>query len=97
MSKTTSSTEIAILGNSIVMASRVIGGRCGVGAPTAAEMSSFIRGLLRTKQFIVGLLVDVAVAGVWYFLNWKWALGSVAVFIAANAVRNVRAALRNRP
>ena len=96
MNKTTN-TEIAMLGNSIVMASRVIGGRCGVGAPTAAEMSSFIGGLLRTKQFIAGLLVDVAVIGVWYFLNWKWALIPIAVFIAANAVRNVRAALRNRP
>lgn len=96
MNKITS-TEIAILGNSIVMACRVIGGRCGVGAPTGEEMSSFIRGLLRTKQFIIGLLVDITAIGVWYFLNWKWALIPIAVFIAANAVRNVRAALRNRP
>ena len=95
--KKTTSTEIAMLWNSIVMTSRVIGGRCGVGAPTAADMSSFIGELLRTKQFIIGLLVDVAVAGVWYFLNWKWALVTIAAYFVASAVRNVRTALRNRP
>lgn len=89
------SPEIAMLGNSVMMVSRVIGGRCGVGAPTAAEMSSFIGVMLRNKQFVLGLIVDSIAAVLWYFLNWKWALLTIVVFIAAYAVRNVRTVLKS--
>ena len=89
------SPEIAMLGNSVMMASRVIGGRCGVGAPTVTEMSAFIGVLLHNKQFILGLIVDCVAAGLWYFLNWKWALSTIVMFIIAYAVRNVRAALKS--